>query len=66
MEQVLEGMGTVLRAMLGLVFIAGPGVLFWMIVVGVVMGIRWVVRRGQFQRVHPESQATSTPTTVNS
>ena len=66
MEQVFEGMTTVLRAMLGLVFIAGPGVLFWMIVVGVAMGVRWVAHRGPFQRVSRESQVTSTPSTVKS
>lgn len=66
MDQVFEGIGTVLRAVLGLLFILGPGMLFWMVVVGVVMGVRWVTRRGSFQGVHPESQATSNPSTVKS
>ena len=66
MEQVFEGLGTVLRAMLGLLFVVGPGVLFWMIVVGVVMGVRWVAHGGPLRRVHPESHATSTPSTIKS
>ena len=66
MEQVFEGLGTVLRAMLGLLFVVGPGVLFWLIVVGVVAAVRWVAHGGPFERIHHESQATSTPSTIKS
>ena len=66
MEQVFEGLGTVLRAMLGLLFVVGPGVLFWMVVAGVVMAVRWVAHGGPFERVHHKSQATSSPSTIKS
>ena len=66
MEQVFDGLSTALRAMLGLLIVIGPGMLFWLIVVGVVAGVRWVTQRGPFQRVRHESQATSSPSTVKS
>jgi hypothetical protein len=52
MEQVLEGLGTVLRALLGLAFVVGPGMLFWLAVAGIIMAIRWVSHRSPFQRVN--------------
>ena len=66
MEQVFEGLGTVLGAMLGLLLIVGPGVLFWMVVAGVVMVVRWVAHGGPFERVHHESQTASSPSTIKS
>ena len=66
MEQVLEGIGTVLRAMLGLLLVVGPGVLFWMVVAGVVLAVRWVGQHGPFHRVSHEGQASSSPSTIKS
>ena len=65
MEQVFEGLGTVLRAMLGLLFVVGPGVLLWLVVASVAVGVRWVARRVPFQRVQ-EGQGASSPSTVKS
>ena len=64
MEQVLDGLGTVLYAMLGLLFVVGPGVLFWLVVVSVVVAVRWVAHGGPFQRVSHEGQAASSPSTI--
>ena len=66
MEQVLEGLGTVLRALLGLLFVVGPGVLFWLVIAGVVLTVRWVGQHGPFQRVGHEGQTASSPSTVKS
>ena len=65
MEQVFDGLSTALRAMLGLLIVIGPGMLFWLIVVGVAAGIRWVTQRGPVERVQ-EAQGASSPSTVKS
>jgi hypothetical protein len=59
MEQVFDGLSTALRAMLGLLIVVGPGVLFWLVVTGVIVAVRWVTQRGPFHRVHHEGRAIS-------
>ena len=64
MEQAFEGIADLLRAMLGLLLIVGPGMLFWLVVAGVVMAVRWAGQHGPFHRVSHESQTASSPSTV--
>ena len=64
MEQVFDGLSTTLRALLGLLIVIGPGMLFWLIVVGVAAGFRWVTRRGPIEV--QEGQGASSPSTVKS
>ena len=65
MEQIFDGLSTTLRALLGLLIVIGPGMLFWLIVVGVTAGFRWVTRRGPVESVQ-EGQGSSSPSTVKS
>lgn len=65
MEQVFDGLSTTLRALLGLLIVIGPGMIFWLIVVGVTAGFRWVTQRGPSEEVQ-ESQGASNPSTVKS
>ena len=65
MEQVFDGLSTALRAMLGLLIVIGPGILFWLIVAGVATGVRWVTHRGPVERVQ-EVQGASSPSTAES
>ena len=62
MEQVFDGLSTALRAMLGLLIVIGPGVIFWLVVVGVASGVRWVTHRGTVESVQEGQGASSTST----
>jgi hypothetical protein len=68
MEQVFDGLSTTLRALLGLLIVIGPGMLFWLIVVGVTAGVRWVTRRGSVETIETvqEGAGVSSPSTVKS
>lgn len=65
MEQVLEGLGTGLRAMLGTAILVGPGVLFWLVVASLIVAIRWVGQKLPLKRL-PGSNTTHTPSTIKS
>jgi len=65
MEQVFDGLSTALRAMLGLLIVIGPGMVFWLVVVGVAAGVRWVTHRVTLERVQ-EGQGASSPSIADS
>lgn len=65
MEQVFDGLSTVLRVMLGLLIVTCPGMLFWLVVVGLGAGVRWVTHRDPVETVQ-EGQGASSPSTVKS
>lgn len=64
MEQVIEGLGTALRALLGTAILLGPGMLFWLLVAGVLVTIRWVGQKLPLKRLSGSN--TQTPTTIKS
>jgi hypothetical protein len=51
MEQVFEGLATVLRAMLAGMIALTPGMIVWLVVLGILLAIRWVGRSGPYQRL---------------
>ena len=63
MEQVADGMGTLLRALLGTAIMIGPGVLFWMAAVAIVVAVRWVGQKLPLKRLAGDS-TTQTPSTI--
>jgi hypothetical protein len=63
MEQIADGLGTFLRAMLGTAIMLGPGVLFWLIVAGAIIAVRWVGQRLPLKRL-PENPTTQSPSTI--
>ena len=63
MEQVIEGLGTALRALLGTAILLGPGMLFWLLVASVIVTIRWV---GQKLPKRLPDGSTQSPTTIKS
>lgn len=65
MEQVAEGIGNLLRALLGTAIIVGPGVLFWMAAVGIIVAVRWVGEKLSLKRL-PGNTTTQSPTTIKS
>ena len=65
MEQVADGMGTLLNALLGTAIMVGPGVLFWMAVVGIIVAVRWVGEKLSLKRL-PGNTTTQSPTTIKS
>lgn len=65
MEQVFDGLSTGLRALLGLLIVIGPGMLFWLVVAGVAAGVRWVTHRGTVESAQ-EGPIASTTSTVKS
>ncbi len=65
MEQVVEGLGTALRALLGTAILLGPGMLFWLLVASVIVTIRWVGQKLPSKKLSG-SPSTQNPTTIKS
>ena len=65
MEPVTEGFGTLLNALLGTAIMVGPGVLFWMAVVGIIVAVRWVGEKLPLKKLSGNT-TTQSPTTIKS
>ena len=46
MAEIIEWVGLFLRAVLGTIFMLAPGIVFWLVVVGIVAAIWWVRHAG--------------------
>jgi hypothetical protein len=65
MEQVIEGLGTALHALLGTAILLGPGLLFWLLVASVIVTFRWVGQKLPLKKLSG-SPSSQRPTTIKS